>query len=151
MRMSTYPLLSIAAVVSAVFGAVLQSQPAEGAELVAKVSGARSERGSIGCALFAAERGFPMDNSAALQLWVPVEAGSATCRFADVPAGRYAVSVLHDLNGNRKVDTNLFGIPKEGWAVSNNAAPRLRPPRFDEAAFVVDDAPLVQLELQLVH
>lgn len=150
MRMSTYPTLSITAVMAAL-AVVLQSKPAEGAELVAKVSGARSETGVIGCALFAAELGFPMDNSAARQLWVPVEAGSATCRFADVPAGRYAISVLHDLNGNRKVDTNLFGIPKEGWAVSNNAAPRLRAPRFDEAAFVVDDAPLIQLDLRLVH
>lgn len=124
---------------------------ARGAEVIAEVSGARSSAGLIGCALFAGDPGFPMDNSGARQQWIAVEAGGATCRFADVAQGRYAVSVLHDLNGNKRVDTNFFGIPTEGWAVSRNAAPRLRAPTFDEAAFSIDGSPTVKLELRLIH
>jgi uncharacterized protein (DUF2141 family) len=59
------------------------------------------------------------------------------CRFSDVPEGTYAASIGHDLNGNRRVDTNFVGLPTEPWGVSNNARPALRAPRFDEASFKV--------------
>jgi len=107
------------------------------AELTVNASGLVAPYGSVGCSLFAAEAGFPMDNSRAKTEWIPVSGETATCRFKDVPAGKFAVSVAHDVNGNRKVDTNLFGIPTEQWGVSNNARPSLRAPRFDEAVFAI--------------
>jgi uncharacterized protein (DUF2141 family) len=55
----------------------------------------------------------------------------------DYPEGSYAVSIGHDLNGNKRVDTNFIGLPTEQWGVSNNARPSLRAPRFDEAVFKV--------------
>lgn len=113
------------------------SLPSLAAELTVNVTGLAAPYGSVGCSLFAAEAGFPMDNSRAKTEWVPVTGESATCRFNDVPAGKFAVAVAHDVNGNRKLDTNLFGIPTEQWGVSNNARPTLRAPRFDEAAFAV--------------
>ena len=47
---------------------------------------------------------------------------------------------MHDVNGNRRADTNLVGMPVEQWGVTNNARPTLRAPRFDEAAFAVAEA-----------
>jgi uncharacterized protein (DUF2141 family) len=146
------PLTSKHLVSIAAMAAMAAMAPyAAGAEILVKVTGARNSAGMIGCALFAGDRGFPMNNSGARQQWVAVEAGSATCRFPDVAEGTYAVSVAHDLNGNKRVDTNLFGIPTEGWAVSDNVAPRLRAPRFDEASFRVDGMADVRLELKLVN
>jgi uncharacterized protein (DUF2141 family) len=107
------------------------------AEVVVRISGLSEPLGQVGCSLFAGATGFPMDNSAARVLWLPAEAGGVTCRYADVPEGSYAVSIGHDLNGNRRVDTNFFGLPTEQWGVSNNARPSLRAPRFDEAVFKV--------------
>jgi uncharacterized protein (DUF2141 family) len=52
----------------------------------------------------------------------------------DVPAGTYAVSAHHDENGNGKMDSNMLGVPKEGYGVSNDVRARFRPPRFSEAA-----------------
>ncbi len=63
------------------------------------------------------------------------DAKGVTCRYSDVPEGSYAVSIGHDLNGNRRVDANFIGLPTEQWGVSNNARPNLRAPRFDEAMF----------------
>jgi uncharacterized protein (DUF2141 family) len=60
-----------------------------------------------------------------------------TCRFEALAPGDYAVAVSHDLNGNKKADTNFVGIPTEAWGVSNNVRPGLRAPRFDEARFSV--------------
>ncbi|MCQ9376961.1 DUF2141 domain-containing protein [Methyloversatilis sp. XJ19-49] len=109
------------------------------AEIVVRVSGVTAANGEIGCALFERDTGFPMDNTSARVRWQAAAAEGVTCRFADVVPGRYAVSVVHDLNGNRRVDTNLIGLPTEAWGVSNGVRPTLRAPRFDEAAFVVKD------------
>ena len=57
-----------------------------------------------------------------------------------VPAGTYAVQVMHDANGNDKLDTNFMGIPVEGYGFSNNPT-GLRKATFEEARFTVDDSP----------
>lgn len=35
--------------------------------------------------------------------------------------GKYTITYFHDENGNHKFDTNILGIPKEGYGFSNNA------------------------------
>jgi uncharacterized protein (DUF2141 family) len=54
-------------------------------------------------------------------------------RFTGVPAGRYALSVVHDENANRKLDT-FAGIPTEGFGFSRNPVVRFGPPRFDKVS-----------------
>ncbi|WP_370178077.1 DUF2141 domain-containing protein [Alteriqipengyuania sp.] len=67
-----------------------------------------------------------------------------TIVFNDVEPGEYAVSLLHDENGNGKVDKALF-IPTEGFGFSRDAKLRLGPPRFSAAAFKVSsEAPVYQ-------
>lgn len=119
-------------------------------EVVVRVSGIAASTGEIGCALFPAGAAFPMEVGGARQVWVKADVAGVACRFADVAAGTWAVSVSHDLNGNRKVDTNLLGIPTEAWGVSNNVRPMLRAPRFDEAAFKVADGQTVELDVKVV-
>ena len=62
--------------------------------------------------------------------------------FDNVEPGEYALTVLHDENGNGKLDTNLLGMPKEGYGVSNNAFRRFGPPRFREAKITVNGEPI---------
>lgn len=62
--------------------------------------------------------------------------GMVTLQFDQLNAGTYAITILHDENDNQKIDTNMLGIPKEGWACSNNArafmaAPKLKDKLFD--------------------
>ena len=111
-------------------------------QLEVRVTGENLAPGSIGCALYSEEAGFPMDASKARMIWLPWQPGGVTCRFSDVAAGRHAVSVMNDQNGNGKVDTNFLGMPLEPWGVSNNARPLLRPPQFSEAAFQFSGVPL---------
>lgn len=54
--------------------------------------------------------------------------------FTDLAPGRYAVQVLHDANDNGKLDTNIVGMPTEGYGFSNNPNV-MRRAHFDEAAF----------------
>ncbi len=53
----------------------------------------------------------------------------------DLLAGRYAVRVFQDENNNGKLDTGLFGIPKEPWGLSNNVKAVFGPPKFEDMLF----------------
>ncbi len=110
------------------------SLSAQTGELRVEVVGIKHGEGQIGVSVFSAAEGFPGKHEKALyNTVVPSAEGTVTVTFPDVPAGRYAISVMHDENGNTSLDTNLFGIPKEGWSVSNNVPARFGPPKFDEA------------------
>jgi uncharacterized protein (DUF2141 family) len=131
--------------------AVAAPLPAFAADVVARITvgGAKAGTGRIGCSLYSGARGFPMDNSGAVAQWHPADGGPVTCRFTGVADGTYAVAVSHDLNGNSVVDTNFLGVPTEGWGVSGNVRPKLRAPKFDEAAFRVADGRDVQLDIRV--
>ncbi len=114
-------------------GLAASAMPARASELVVNVTGIRSEAGEIGCALHANAARFLSGTGDVPTRWQKADPKGVTCRFAGLPAGQYAVAVLHDLNGNRKTDTNLFGIPTEDWGVTNNVRPAMRAPTFEEA------------------
>ncbi|QED38660.1 DUF2141 domain-containing protein [Antarcticibacterium arcticum] len=55
--------------------------------------------------------------------------------FKDLPKGRYAITVLHDENGNGEVDKILL-FPKEGFGISNFEKISLsNRPDFSKASF----------------
>jgi uncharacterized protein (DUF2141 family) len=58
----------------------------------------------------------------------------------NLPAGSYAVLVMHDENDNGKLDTNFMGIPVEGYGFSNNPQV-MRRAFFSEAKFELTGAP----------
>ena len=106
------------------------------AVLSVRVSQLRSNDGQVGCMLYNSAKGFPTDPSAAAQKrWCSIKDKTSICSFDPVAAGTYAVACLHDENGNGKLDTGLFGIPKEGTVVSNHAKGFMGPPSFDKAKF----------------
>jgi uncharacterized protein (DUF2141 family) len=109
----------------------------------------RSNSGSIGCALFSTERGFPKDRGAAVQTkWCPIASKESLCSFDPIPAGTYAVACFHDENGNGKMDAGLFGIPTEGVVASNHAKGFMGPPSFKDARFSFPGA-ATQLRLRM--
>jgi uncharacterized protein (DUF2141 family) len=69
---------------------------------------------------------------------IPAAPGAASYTFKNLSPGKYAVFVYHDENNNGKLDTNLFGVPKEGFGFSNNLK-LLRQPKFEEAWITVPE------------
>src|SRR6218665_3019501 len=51
---------------------------------------------------------------------VKASSESIVVNFEDVDSGDYALSVIHDTNENGELDKTKLGIPKEGFAFSNN-------------------------------
>jgi uncharacterized protein (DUF2141 family) len=70
--------------------------------------------------------------------------GRVRLELTDLAPGEYAVSVVHDENGNNTLDTNWVGMPKEGIGTSNNAKGRMGPPKYRDAKFTVTAAGAVQ-------
>lgn len=68
--------------------------------------------------------------------------------FENVREGSYAVSVIHDTNDNGELDKTKLGIPKEGFAFSNNVMGKKGPPSYDKARFDVAGS-TVKLELKM--
>lgn len=107
--------------------------------ITVRITGFRNSDGFAYVALYNQADGFPAVKAKALKIQHGViQNGEVIVRFDQLPQGAYAVVTYHDENANGIYDTNLLGIPREGWGASNDPRPRIRAPRFDEAKFEVN-------------
>ena len=91
-------------------------------------------QGSIYLGIYNSKPDFLKPEKACFKKVLPVtQAGTLDFDCSGLAAGTYAVSCFHDLNDNGKLDTNLFGIPVEPYGFSNDARPKFRAPRWEEA------------------
>ena len=97
-------------------------------------------KGCIYLGIFNCKADFLKPEKACYKKIIPVSvAGAREFDCSGLAAGTYAISCFHDLNGNGKLDTNLFGIPTEPYGFSNNARPKFRAPKWEEARFEVKE------------
>ncbi|UCD60886.1 MAG: DUF2141 domain-containing protein [Flavobacteriaceae bacterium] len=71
--------------------------------------------------------------------------GSISFIFEDVKPGAYAISSMHDINENQRMDFQDNGMPKESYAMSGSEL-IMGPPAFQDVKFEVDGN---DLELKL--
>ncbi len=109
----------------------------------------KNHDGVILVSLYADENGFPDEWEKAFRSEiVPVTSELLEIRLEDIPHGTYGLAIVHDENENMKLDTNFFGVPREGYGFSNNARGRFGPPRFPDVQFTLDsDTSLHQIKL----
>ena len=100
----------------------------------------RNSTGTVACALFESPDGFPTDylRVAPNIMMIKVRKAQARCDFEDIPAGTYAIAVIHDENMNGKLDANWLGIPTEGYGFSRDAKRLIGVPSFAGASFPYD-------------
>lgn len=93
--------------------------------------------GNIACGVFNSPEGFPKKflGSAKTVIIKKIEKTQTQCDFSDIPPGTYAIAVIHDENMNGKLDTNWFGLPKEGYGFSNTTIDEFGAPAFSVASF----------------
>ncbi|AXW64758.1 hypothetical protein CJO94_17345 (plasmid) [Ralstonia solanacearum] len=124
---------------------------ASAATLTVTVEGARSRQGTVRAALFrdAAHWLKPDDAArASVAALDSVTGDSVTFVYADLSAGRYALSVFQDANGDGKLDTNPAGLPIEPYGFSRDVRGRFGPPSFDDAAIDVQGDQHVTIHLR---
>lgn len=118
--------------------AFLLAAPACAADLTVTVAGLKPQGGLLNVSLFNTAAAWNDEGEMVAAKQVEVDEVTEVIVFAGLVPGRYAIRLMHDENGNGKLDSNFFGIPKEGWGFSNN--PRtMGPAKWDQAAFDLAD------------
>ena len=74
---------------------------------------------------------------------VPAKAGKMQFIF-QLPAGQYAIGVIHDKNSNNQLDTNFLGIPTEDYGFSNSA----QRPDFEKAKINITHNQTIYITMQ---
>ncbi len=110
------------------------------ADLTLEIGNLRSMRGTVMVCVTARADHFPdcVGDAEARRVVVAADAAAAI-RVAGLPRGDYAVAVIHDENGNGRLDKRLI-IPREGFGFSRNPAIRFGPPSFGDVVFALDGA-----------
>ncbi len=72
---------------------------------------------------------------------VAANTNKVAVQFEGLPDGDYAISVIQDLNGNGRLDSNPIGMPTEPYGFSNDAVGNFGPPTFDSAKISLTSAP----------
>ena len=122
----------------------------EKGELTVKLIGFRNDIGQTCVQLYNNPKGFPGKYANAFRIIrSKIKNDQATIEFQELPYGSYAVSVLHDEDMNNKLELSLFGIPKEGCAVSNNPKIFFGPPSFEDSKFEIQsDTKTIEIRLK---
>jgi uncharacterized protein (DUF2141 family) len=118
----------------------LPAPSAEAIDVSISVEGLRSAKGNVLVCLTANPRAFPDCSKDASASRAQIAARLAGTFQLSVPhSGDYAISLIHDENGNGKLDTRLM-IPREGFGFSRNPTITFGPPKFASARFAVGEA-----------
>lgn len=100
-------------------------------------------KGAVMMALFDSEAAYASDTASASRM-IPATGLTVTTTFEGLKPGRYAVKSFQDLDGDGRMSINPIGFPTEPFGFSNNAAARMGPPAWAEAAFTIGDAASLQ-------
>lgn len=118
--------LSTVAGVAALAGA----SSALAGDVVVTLTGVQARGGEVLVALQSREQ-FMQPRSTSGTISAAPSAGVLTVTLRNVPPGDYALTAMHDTNGNRRMDMTS-GRPAEGWALSRVPANIDHRPTFDE-------------------
>ena len=126
--------------------ALLVATSAIATEVVVHVKGVKENTGEIFIAVFYSEDDWDVREH---NLGVKSAAESPVTTFTlNLEPGTYAISTLHDLNGNEDMDYNALRMPQEPWGVSNDAPARFSPPKWKRMKFEVGTE-RIELEINL--
>ena len=124
---------------------IIFSQPLEKGIIRVTIDGIEDENGIMMIGLFTERDEFLVTPTFPLEYKITDEK-TIVVTFENIPLGKYALSIFHDLNENKELDSNFFKIPKEPYGFSNNYMPKFGPPSFKGASFQLKTN---QLEFQI--
>ena len=90
--------------------------------------------GNLMVALYNSEANYQGQGKPVQVAAIPALSEKVTYTFENLDGGTYAIKLFHDANSNGKMDTNMFGIPNEGYGFSNNVG-KFGEPDFADASF----------------
>lgn len=80
--------------------------------------------------------------------WIADIQGKKTVvELSGLAPGTYALRLFHDENNNDKLDTNMLGMPTEGYAFSNNVYGSFGPPALERQLFTVEGNKSIRIKM----
>ena len=110
------------------------------------VSGVEHNEGFIDVKIYIDKESFLNEEMAAETIRKKASKGKTVIPLSRLHKGTIAIVVYHDEDGNGELKTGLFWRPKEGFALSNNYAPKGRP-KFKKTAIELVHGEPVNIEL----
>ncbi len=127
---------------------LLSAAAASAADLTVRIDGVRTQVGQLMLSLVDSSAGWDNKAKPVAARQVAADAETIELVFPDLAAGDYALMVFHDENDNGKLDSNLIGMPVEGYGFSNNPQV-MRKPTWDESRFTLaDEGQVVVIDLR---
>ncbi|MBD0266233.1 MAG: DUF2141 domain-containing protein [Tolypothrix sp. Co-bin9] len=136
LKLSKISFLLLAILVSASFAKTATAQ--NNTTLTVVINGIKHQQGQICLGIYPNEKGFPLSTKNVVKsACKPITGTSLKEQFTGLKPGNYAVAVVDDQNGDRKLNKDFFGIPKEGFGISNNPTVSITTgsPKFSKASF----------------
>jgi uncharacterized protein (DUF2141 family) len=136
LKVSHLPHLLLATLLSFSCASAAHAQPTS--TLTVVVNGIQHQKGEICLRIYSSEKGFPLSSTSEVQSGCTQITGSTVKKvFSGLKPGTYAVAVVDDQNGDKKLNRDFFGIPKEGFGISKNPTVSVQTgmPKFRNASF----------------
>jgi uncharacterized protein (DUF2141 family) len=109
-----------------------------------EVAGLRSTKGNLLICVTRDAAHFPDCERDPASRRVTIAATATSAHFSGLPSGDYGVSVVHDENGNGRLDMMLH-VPREGVGFSRNPRLLFGPPSFADVRFPVGAQPVEEM------
>lgn len=121
---------------------VLVAQEQGTQTITVKINNLDNDQGLVYVSLYDSERTFLSQGIKSAS--TKIASNRCEVVFSNVPMGIYAISLYHDENNNKKMDSNFLGIPNEDYGCSNNAKGFMGPPKWEDAKFQIKNKSIVQ-------
>lgn len=115
--------------------------------LTVKITNLKYKCGLVEIGLYAKGDKFPKPGKQFKMARVKVEGNIAIATFPGLKNGDYAIAVYHDQNADKCCNKNMFGVPTEAYAFSNNVRPFLSAPSFKSCRFWVTDKRTLSIKM----
>jgi uncharacterized protein (DUF2141 family) len=119
-------------------------------KLVLNINNIEKGNGTIYVAIYNSSGTFLNEKKYAYKGEVNIKNNTPTTSLAfTLPLGTYAATCFQDINGNKLLDENTFGIPQEPYGLSNNVPGKWRKPTFTEAKIdILSPEKTINIELK---
>lgn len=117
-------------------------------EITIRVTGLTPKPGALRIAVFESSEGFPKPEQSTSTTVVESDGDQAEFSLKLPVNHPLAIAVFQDLDGNKVITKNGFGIPTEPYGFSNKARGVLGPPTFQQAVVRVGEGQ-DSLEIQI--
>lgn len=113
--------------------------------LTLEINGFRNDDGNILYELF------DMNHKSLKVATTDISNKKCSIVLVNLKAGKYAFNYIHDENKNKKLDTKMLFIPKEGFGYSNNVDAKFGPPAFEKWLFEVKENTKLNLKITYLN